>query len=143
MNEYIVKAESVKAGCMYDDLGVLLEGIQGGEGAKGILDGAEMGLDIIAMQPFTEFPLHTHEGSHVLYILEGEGRVHIEGVDYAVYVGDSVFIPADLPHGVLTSLRHNEPFKFLAIGYPHHLVESTTRMQVVRLGPVDLPPIWS
>tara|TARA_R100000306_G_C4364835_1_gene137096 strand:+ start:1113 stop:1523 length:411 start_codon:yes stop_codon:yes gene_type:complete len=132
MNEYIVKAESVKPEYMRDDSAVLLEGIQGGEGAKGILaDGAEMGLDIIEMEPTSEFPLHTHEGSHVLYILEGEGRVHIGGVDYGVYTGDSVFIPAAFPHGVKTSLRNSQPFKFLAIGYPHHPVESTTRMQVV------------
>ena len=132
MNEYIAKAESVKPGCMYDDSGVLLEGIHGGEGAKGILaDGADMGLDVIEMEPTSEFPLHTHEGSHILYILEGEGRVHIEGVDYAVDVGDSVFIPAEFPHGVKTSPRYTQPFKFLAIGYPHHPVESTTRMQAV------------
>jgi len=132
MNEYIVKAENIKAECMYDDSGGLLEGIQGSEGAKGILaDGAEMGLDIIEMQPTTEFPLHTHEGSHILFMLEGEGVVHIEGVDYIVDVGDSVFIPAVFPHGVKTSPRNNQPFKFAALGYPHHPVESTTRMQVV------------
>ena len=132
MNEYIAKAESVEVGAMYDDSGTLLDGIQGGEGAKGILaDGAEMGIDIIEMQPTTEFPLHIHEGSHILFILEGEGMVHINGVDYVVDVGDSVFIPAVFPHGVKTSPRNNQPFKFAAIGYPHHPVESTTRMQVV------------
>lgn len=133
MEEYIAKIGNIKAGPMRDDLGALLEGIQGGEGAKGILaDGGEMGLDIIEMQPTTEFPLHTHEGSHILYILEGEGMVHIEGVDYVVDTGDSVFVPAVFPHGVKTSPRNNQPFKFVAIGYPHHPVASTTRMQLVR-----------
>ena len=133
MNKYIVQTKNLKPEAMYDDLSVLLKGIEGVEGAKGILaDGEEMGLDIIEMQPTTEFPLHTHEGSHILYILEGEGMVHIEGIDYVVDEGDSVYIPAAFPHGVKTSPRNSSTFKFLAIGYPHHPVESTTRMQVVR-----------
>jgi len=135
MTEYIVSG-SFKLGPMYDDLGIQLEGIQGVEGAAGILENEwskfEMGLDYIVMIPGSQFPLHTHPGSHILYILDGPGIVHIEGVDYQVSTGDSVFVPAVFPHGVKTNPDHLQDFRFLAVGYPHHKVDSATRMTVVR-----------
>ena len=143
MTEYIASG-NFELGPMYDDLGNQLEGIQGAEGATGELEsmnlilGAdgnhrdEMGLDHIVMKPGTQFPLHTHPGSHILYILDGPGIVHIEGVDYEVVTGDSVFVPAVFPHGVKTEPSHMRDFRFLAVGYPHHKVDSTTRMTVIR-----------
>ena len=135
MTEYICSG-TFELGPMYDDLGNQLEGIQGSEGATGIVDDGwsefEMGLDHIVMKPGTQFPLHTHPGSHILYILDGPGIVHIEGVDYQVFTGDSVFVPAVFPHGVKTEPSHMRDFRFLAVGYPHHKVDSTTRMTVIR-----------
>jgi len=135
MTEYICSG-TFELGPMYDDLGNQLEGIQGSEGATGIVDDGwsefEMGLDHIVMKPGTQFPLHTHPGSHILYILDGPGIVHIEGVDYEVVTGDSVFVPAVFPHGVKTEPSHMRDFRFLAVGYPHHKVDSTTRMTVIR-----------
>jgi len=135
MTEYICSG-TFELEPMYDDLGIQLEGIEGSEGAAGILGdewgNSEMGLDYIVMKPGTQFPLHTHPGSHILYILDGPGVVHIEGVDYQVVTGDSIFVPAVFPHGVKTNPEHLRDFRFLAVGYPHHKVDSTTRMTVIR-----------
>ena len=146
MMEYISRGIKQNAlGPMFDDSGNVLHGIVGSEGAKGLvkaedikldnlldLSDFELGLDEIVMDAGTEFPLHIHPGAHILYILDGPGIVHIDDVDYEVNTGDSIYVPAVFPHGVKTSPKNSSDFKFVAIGYPHHKVDSTTRMTVVR-----------
>ena len=145
MSEYVQRCSEQVLGPMFDDLGIELQGIIGSEGAKGLVEAAdikgdidlneaafELGLDEVVMSAGTEFPLHIHPGSHILYILDGPGLVHIEGVDYAVDTGDSIYVPAVFPHGVKTSPTNPADFRFVAIGYPHHKVDSITRMTVVR-----------
>jgi hypothetical protein len=43
-----------------------------------------------------------HPGDHVLVGHGGAGMVHVDGVDYPVWPGVSVFVAADQPHGVRT-----------------------------------------
>ncbi|MEU7524210.1 cupin domain-containing protein [Saccharothrix sp. NPDC042600] len=117
---------------MYDDSGVRLEDITGVSGARAeALPGLPVGVDRIVMQPGTAFPLHVHPGAHILYVLGGTGGLHIDGHDYVLEPGDSVYVPADYPHGVRGPVDAH-PLEFLAFGAPHHEVDSTTRMVVVR-----------
>lgn len=125
---------------MYDDRGNLLEGIRGKMGAIGLrANEEEFGADLIEMEPGSAFPLHVHPGDHILYVLEDsvDGIVHVDGVDYVVRPGDSIFIPADYPHGVKTFTsdqflaRAPGPLRFLAVGVPHKHVSSTERMRIV------------
>jgi uncharacterized cupin superfamily protein len=86
-----------------------------------------MGIDLIDMNPGTAFPLHTHPGAHILFILKGEGTVTIGEEVYATRPGDCYFIPGDLPHGVGATQHH----KLLAIGFPHKGLENPQRMDIV------------
>lgn len=117
---------------MYDDAGVKLSDITGVAGASAtILDGLNLGVDRIVMNPGTAFPLHIHEGAHLLYVLNGNGGLHIDGKDYVLRTGDSIYVPADYPHGVQGPLD-DRPLEFLAFGAPHHPIDSHTRMTLVR-----------
>jgi quercetin dioxygenase-like cupin family protein len=112
--------------------GERLEGIRGRAGAVGqTLGGAEFGADTIEMQSGSAFPLHAHEGDHVLYIIRGRGFVHAGGVDHPVQAGDTIFVPAELPHGVRADGEGRRPLLFLAVGLPHKPVGAADRMRLV------------
>lgn len=91
------------------------------------------GVDLIEMDPGSAFPLHVHPGDHILYVLDDSvaGIVHVDGVDYVVRPGDSIFIPAEYPHGVKTFAHVPAPLRFLAVGVPHKHVSATDRMRIV------------
>ena len=38
-------------------------------------------------------PKHTHPWSHVNYILEGNGRLYLDGVEYEVEAGSYAYVP--------------------------------------------------
>ena len=96
------------------------------------MEGVEIGADLIEMQPGSAFPLHIHPGQHILYIIRGEGIVHVDGVDHHIKEGDTIFIPAEYPHGVKTFETTTAlPLTLLAIGYPHKDIEATDRMRIV------------
>jgi quercetin dioxygenase-like cupin family protein len=94
-------------------------------------EGHELGVDLFEMQPGSSFPLHTHDGDHILYGIKGQVHVSVDGKDHVMKEGDSVFIPAEYPHGVKTIIDNNEPVQFLAFGYPHKHVSAKDRMKLV------------
>ncbi len=105
---------------------------EGRAGAYSVsLTGHEIGVDLIEMQPGSFFPLHVHAGDHILFVLKGTGCVSIDSVDHTVTEGDTIFIPAEYPHGVKTLPGYEFPFAFLAFGHPHKHLEATDRMQCV------------
>lgn len=112
--------------------GSVLMGILGVAGASEVIEsGVEIGADRIIMQPGAAFELHTHPGAHILYVLESRGFIHIDGVDYEMTKGDTVYVPANYAHGVKTNRQVAEPFQLLAFGVPHMPVTSTERMTLV------------
>ena len=108
----------------------MLPGIRGREGVAGpppdLGVECEMGIDLIEMEPGTSFPLHTHPGAHIFFVLEGEGTVTIADRTYATRPGDCYFIPGDASHAVSASQRHT----FLAVGFPHRALTDPHRMSV-------------
>ena len=117
----------------FDEHGMRLLGIKGRAGAAAELsDGDELGSDLIEMAPEASFPLHTHEGAHILYILRGRGAVHIDNAIHRVGAGDTVFIPAEYPHAVSNFDRRAGTLVFLAVGFPHKPVDALDRMRLVR-----------
>lgn len=118
---------------LYDELGNPLPGIKGRMGVTAVTEaGHDIGVDYICMSPGSQFPLHVHPGDHILYILSSQiGMVHVNGKDLVVKEGDSVFIPAEFPHGVKTHPEATEEFKFLAFGHPHKHLDATDRMHQV------------
>ncbi len=117
---------------MQDDGGNILEGIDGKRGVRGTKkDGTHIGCDFIRMRPGSRFPLHIHEGDHAIYIIKGNGFVHIDGRDIAVTAGHMIYIPAEYPHGVWVAEDAPRPLVFAATGHPHYHVDSRNRMKIV------------
>jgi hypothetical protein len=115
-------------GPMYDDHGNRLAGIEGKCGVRAQkADGTWIGGDFVRMQPHAAFPLHTHEGEHVIYFIYGSGFVHINGKDVPVRTDQLIHIPAEYPHSVWCA---EQPLMFLAVGHPHQQVHSLERMTV-------------
>ena len=76
-------------------------------------DGLTFGIAEVDPGEHREMRLHRHEPSEVYYILSGEGFVHIEGRDYPVRPGATVFIPGNAWHAA-----HNtgsEPLRLLYV----------------------------
>ena len=65
------------------------------------------------MEPGGGMPLHTNTVEHGQYILRGRARVRIGNETVDVAAGDSVFIPADVPHSY--DAQGDEPFEFLCV----------------------------
>lgn len=117
-----------------DGQGGDLVGVTGKSGVQAVsFGGLPMGLDEIVMEPGTRFDLHEHEGDHILYVLEGRGGIVIDEVTHPLGAGDSVFVPAEYPHGVTTVDGATAPFRFLAFGIPHHPLDDDARMHLVDL----------
>lgn len=109
-----------------------LPGIMGSAGAAAQTSfGYEVGVDKIVMWPGSAFALHTHPGAHILYVLVGRGFVHVSDRDHDIGPGDTIYVPALLPHGVRTGAGANGPLEFLAFGVPHKGLQSTDRMALV------------
>ena len=84
-----------------DESGEVLAGIHGLEGVSGMLpDGTEVGIDSIEMESGASFAPHVHDGAHILVVTAGVGELVVGGQRYVLRPGDSVFVPADLPHAM-------------------------------------------
>jgi quercetin dioxygenase-like cupin family protein len=71
--------------------------------SKGVLFDESDGAPNFAMRRFTlapgaEVPEHTNAVEHEQYVLAGEYVVGIDGEEYTVSAGDSLLIPAGVPH---------------------------------------------
>jgi quercetin dioxygenase-like cupin family protein len=94
-------------------------------------EGKEIGADLMEMQSGSAFPPHMHPGDHLLYIIDGKGAVVIDGVDHAFQKGDTVYIPAEYPHGFKNPAENNNVVTLVAFGYPHTHVGAVDRMKLV------------
>ena len=75
-------------------------------------DGAPIyALRVIEVAPGGHTPDHTHPFEHENFIMEGTGRVQIEGEWFEVTVGDIVFVPPNVQHTYVNT--GDNPFKFL------------------------------
>jgi quercetin dioxygenase-like cupin family protein len=84
----------------------------------GVLLGPDDGMPNFAMRRFTlaphgDVPKHTNEVEHEQYVLEGEYVVGVEGEEYTVSEGDSIFIPAGAVHWYRN--EHDERGAFICV----------------------------
>jgi quercetin dioxygenase-like cupin family protein len=63
------------------------------------------------MEPGGGMPLHTNSVEHEQYVLRGRARVTIGDEEFEVRAGNTVFIPAGVPHSYRSV--GEEPFEFL------------------------------
>ena len=131
-SSHIVRLSSEEKTRMSDGRGGLLEGIfaQSGIRAYSFFE-MFIGMDRITMEPGSAFEPHIHPGDHILYIVEGEGAVVVDGVAHRVVVDDVIYIPAESAHGVSTVEDFHSNFVLLAFGVPHKPADAIDRMTLV------------
>ena len=117
---------------MFDNHENRLAGIRGRIGVSAIgVSGHEIGLDLMEIQPGSGFPLHTHAGDHVMYIVSGRAVCQVDGKDNLLKQGDSIYVPAEFPHAFSCPPDATDPVVFIAVGHPHRSLSSTDRMRLV------------
>jgi quercetin dioxygenase-like cupin family protein len=65
----------------------------------------------VDLDPGVAFPLHSHPGEEIIYVLEGEWQYQVEGKGaMKLKAGDVLFIPAGVNHGAknVGSVRGSE-----------------------------------
>jgi mannose-6-phosphate isomerase-like protein (cupin superfamily) len=55
---------------------------------------------VAELEPGGRLNVHHHVASEVYHVLEGSGRLHLDGDEHDVRAGSSVFIPGGTPHGI-------------------------------------------
>lgn len=65
------------------------------------------------MEPGGGMPLHTNEVEHGQYVLAGRATIVLGDEEVRVQAGDSLHIPARLPHSY--TVEGDEPFEFLCV----------------------------
>lgn len=100
-----------------------------GAPARGVamLTNGHLGADLLHVAAGNQFPVHTHPGDHLLYVVSGRGTISIGNVTYEVAEGDLHMVPGAIPHAVGAIDDHI----ILAIGAPHKTVDSPDRMALV------------
>lgn len=72
-------------------------------------------LTLFAFDKGEEISTHDSEGDAMIICLDGEGRITIDGKEHLVKAGESIIMPAKIPHAVYA----NERFKmFLIVLFP-------------------------
>ena len=72
-------------------------------------------LTIFAFDKGEEISTHSSHGDAMITILDGEGRVIVDGKPFVLHKGESVLMPAGKPHSVFAL----EKFKmFLVVVFP-------------------------
>ena len=67
-------------------------------------DAPNFALRRIFLEPDGNTPFHKHEWEHEVYVLEGTGIVHIDGIEYKLIPGTSVFVPPMAEHNFKTEV---------------------------------------
>lgn len=66
-------------------------------------------LTLFAFDKDEEISSHDSEGDAMVFALDGEGRITIDGTDYSLKTGEAIVMPATIPHAVYAV----EQFKML------------------------------
>jgi mannose-6-phosphate isomerase-like protein (cupin superfamily) len=78
--------------------------------------GCQYVTQFVGFIPHGRAPFHTHTYEEVIYIIEGEGVVHIGAGDFPVRAGSSVYLPPLLPHCLENT--GNDPMRLLGVFCP-------------------------
>jgi quercetin dioxygenase-like cupin family protein len=62
-------------------------------------DGFNGYLRQFTLEPGANTPYHQHDWHHVVYVIEGEGLVRIDGVEHPIRQGSAVHVPGGVIHG--------------------------------------------
>jgi quercetin dioxygenase-like cupin family protein len=55
---------------------------------------------VATLAPGGFLALHRHDPPEIYYVLEGTGRMTLDGTEHVVEAGDGIFIPGSAEHGI-------------------------------------------
>lgn len=79
--------------------------------SKTLAQNEHRSLTLFAFDKGEEISTHDSEGDALVMVLDGEGRITIDGEEYYVKAGESILMPATIPHAVFAVT----PFKMFLI----------------------------
>jgi len=82
---------------------------------KQVLVGPEQGWEDYVMRMFTlgkegYSPKHAHDWPHIIYVVEGTGRLHFNGEEHPIRAGSVMFIPPGSEHQLAQTGQDNMVF---------------------------------
>jgi mannose-6-phosphate isomerase-like protein (cupin superfamily) len=91
-----------------------------------IFTGPKSQLVLMSLLPGEEIGAEVHDGDQILYIVDGEGRAVLDGVDEEIEKGSLVFVPTGVRHNVVCD--KGEPLKlFTLYAPPQHAAGTVER----------------
>lgn len=60
-------------------------------------------LVLMSIEPGDEIGLEVHDGDQILYFVEGEGKVVLDGEEHEVEKGSIAFVPSGVHHNVVNT----------------------------------------
>jgi mannose-6-phosphate isomerase-like protein (cupin superfamily) len=92
-------------------------------------DAALLTTTVVELAPGGQQRVHSHEPEQVYFVLEGRGSMTVGQETAEVGVGDCVFIPSGMPHGL--SNRGPGPLRYFSAAAP-----AFSRDELERLWPL-------
>jgi quercetin dioxygenase-like cupin family protein len=77
--------------------------------SKTLVQNKAVSITLFAFAKGEEISTHDSEGDALVTVFEGVGRFTVNGTDYRLEAGDSLVMPARLPHAILAE----EDFKWM------------------------------
>lgn len=77
--------------------------------SKTLVQNPHVSITLFAFSKGEEISTHESTGDALVTVLEGEGRITIDGKDYKVKKNESILMPANVPHAV----NADEDFKMI------------------------------
>jgi len=74
--------------------------------SKTLAQNDALSLTLFAFDQGEEIATHTSRGDALVTVLSGTGRITLDGVDHGLHAGQSILMPAQIPHAVFAP----EPF---------------------------------
>jgi quercetin dioxygenase-like cupin family protein len=96
---------------------------------KALLKHGGFAADLIRFPPSGKVGLHTHPGNHMLFCMEGKGKVQYYESFHDLYPGVCYLIEGIVPHAVFAD--EQESLTLLVIADDHRAVESQDRLTMV------------
>lgn len=79
--------------------------------SRTLAQGRPLSVTLFAFDKGEEISTHSAPGDAMVYLLDGEAEVTIGGEKFTLKTGDTIVMPANIPHG----LEAKERFKMLLI----------------------------
>jgi len=97
---------------------------------KVLFTGTSSQLVVMSLRPGEEIGTEVHKVDQVLYVVDGAGKVVLDGVEKGFEKGEIVFVPAGLQHNVINT--GDESMKlFTVYAPPQHAPGTVHRTKAV------------